>query len=291
MLAILQACHLLLRKLHSGSIEKGSGVIQICSDNKGAVQALLGRTPKINREWFTQFREIMFELHEKFDLSFIFVWTPGHSGIPGNEHVDTLAKEACGLPSRVRSTTSYNKMCKESIIMDDWKKLHVDKRLGQRGWLYRRLSIKTKKTFKLPDFPKEVLSRYIQVITGHSFNGTYTRRFHHSKIMAGTATDLCRSCKVLDDEFHIMNQCPDFEPWRSILRKEDPRYSIKSLAQSEDGQKALLTFLQRSGAFSFERTKFVPHLDRLMIPDFERYDFPYLNPNLPDPPPEPPDPP
>jgi hypothetical protein len=38
-------------------------------------------------------------------------------------------------------------------------------------------------------------------------------------------------------------------------------------------------------------TKFVPHLDRLMIPDFERYDFPYLNLNLPDPPPEPPDPP
>jgi hypothetical protein len=66
---------------------------------------------------------------------------------------------------------------------------------------------------------------------------------------------------------------------------------VESLASSEDGQKALIKFLQHSGAFTFERTKFVPHLDRLLIPDFERYNPPYLNPPAPTPPPAPPDPP
>jgi hypothetical protein len=119
----------------------------------------------------------------------------------------------------------------------------------------------------------------MMVITGHSFNSEYTRRFHHKKILEGTASDLCRSCKVLDSKDHIIYHCPDFEPWRKILRDEDQHYTIKSLASSEDGQKALIKFLQ-------QRTKFVPHLDRLLIPDFERYIPPISIPQ-----PAPPDPP
>lgn len=85
--------------------------------------------------------------------------------------------------SVVSSTTSYNKMCKESIVLHDWKMTHLKYRNRWRGWLYKWLVIKTKKTFKLTDVSKEIFSRYIQVITGHSFDGEYTRCFHHKKIL------------------------------------------------------------------------------------------------------------
>ncbi len=78
------------------ALELGVESLTICYDYNGIRNwALREGAWKTNREGTRRYRERMLAAQTVMDIQFIH--TPGHTGIPGNERADALAKEAVGL--------------------------------------------------------------------------------------------------------------------------------------------------------------------------------------------------
>lgn len=76
------------------AIELGLSRLTIYYDYKGVAKWADGSW-KANKPWTKSYKEFMFKAKFKIDLRFVHV--PAHTGVPGNELADAMAKKAVGL--------------------------------------------------------------------------------------------------------------------------------------------------------------------------------------------------
>jgi ribonuclease HI len=69
----------------------------LCTDSLGALQTLKQKTCKENTDVFSSIKS---HLKERTAADNIFIWIPSHTGIPGNEIADQLAKAALSRESQ-----------------------------------------------------------------------------------------------------------------------------------------------------------------------------------------------
>ena len=82
--------------------------VNIVTDSMTAIQAIRHRQPTANIQLITSIQHLISQ-YKVIASSVSLTWVPSHSGIRGNEHADTLAKQALLLPTireRVQPTVS-----------------------------------------------------------------------------------------------------------------------------------------------------------------------------------------
>ena len=183
-------------------------------------------------------------------------WSPGHSGVIGNEEADTLAKQGTKLKPLTRNST-YSHL------------IHRARMRAQLLWR-RQWAENTPKTgsFALADTvppsiapnaifrstPRELFGRVVQTLTGHGFTGEYYQRFVPSESPWCSYSDEVTD-PILQTRQHIICDCPRYEAYRNILRKNHPNlhannYSLRHLFDPRNGLPNLIQFMHRSGAFT-----------------------------------------
>ena len=107
-------------------------------------------------------------------------WCPSHTGIQGNDMADCLAKRglaAGNISNYAYISLSYLKKQARQKTQKEWQKLwltHGQKENSGLGTLYRQIS-GSNLTFNLcpkpviVNFPKNIISAYIQLKTGKGF--------------------------------------------------------------------------------------------------------------------------
>jgi hypothetical protein len=239
--------------------------IAIISDCKPAIQSITGATPKVNREWYYECLNNANSLHKEFGIDIKIIWAPGHSKIEGNEKADVLAKEAVSLSPIVSSTTSFRNQKADELCIAVWKRKHINSKNSASRWITKEKNLKSSKILKDIDVKREVLSRYVQTITGHGHNANYYDRFLINHVQQGLISSTCKTCKESNTIQHILQQCPSHSKHRHLLRKIvrfDDNIKVKSLSASKEGRKAFLKFLEKSGAFTKDGQPFIPHLEK-----------------------------
>ena len=133
-----------------------------------------------------------------------FVWVKAHTGLPGNEYVDWLAKD--GIFNGT-ATDCYFHICDAQNIL----KITLKNKWNERWDNYRK-STQTRYSLILNKIPekywhKEIVAsrRYITTIIrlklGHA---CYPAHLNKIKVLA---TDLCDKCQVRSDLDHIFFEC------------------------------------------------------------------------------------
>jgi hypothetical protein len=176
-----------------------------------------------------------------------FIWSPSHVGLTGNEMADKLAAEALNEPTVVSSTATAAKLIANQNLYNKWHKdWNATKHLPS-GWQRSSHppSLKRTKLFDDADLPREILSRFIQMTTSHCFNGEYYRRFLSDK-----ESDLCPTCGIYETRQHVLEFCPKYANHRGILLNASKSFNLKVLTTSTKGQKALMEFMTKTGAFT-----------------------------------------
>jgi ribonuclease HI/ribosomal protein L32 len=271
--------------------------IYLCSDSKSSIQVLTGSRPKNSRGLYILFKQHMENMTRR-DITVTLIWTPGHSGIPGNEEADEEARSAQIADPIQIATTAFHKQKIEQLTTNNWTKIWKTQKKSA-GWDYSNVQpqLKLRKLYKNNKIDRELKSRFVQVSTGHCFSGCY---FHRMNIPENPK---CSSCKRYNSRHHILQQCPKYQKHRHLLKKAVPDLNLRDLTTTKIGQEALINFMKLSGAFTKTGQPFTmwkdipkPSLDlpshQTMIrlgsgplnPTFD----PIQHPPLPPPPPEPP---
>ena len=92
----LQAIHYCLQRILSTTPSSRTHPILIVSDSLAALNAISQPSP--SHPLITHIH-ILFESCTAMSIPIVFIWAPGHKGIPGNEKVDKAAKQATQLPT------------------------------------------------------------------------------------------------------------------------------------------------------------------------------------------------
>jgi hypothetical protein len=176
-------------------------------------------------------------------------WIPGHHDIYGNEVADDFAKQGNLLPSCLsfQATVSYRRRAMKEEALECWKGLWQNNPISHRS-LYHpadRFSPSLIPSWQMRHLPRQLFGLVLQCRTGHAFMGEYYVRHN--------ITDEPANCPC-DAEFqtreHILFECPRYADWRHILLEQSPTLSMTAILGTENGIKALATFIARSGAFT-----------------------------------------
>ena len=95
-------------------------VFTIFTDSKSAVFELKKLYPTN-----TIAKEILDEISKRKQNNYIFVWIPSHSGIPGNEKADVLAKKSLELKidKKLILTNEDGKAVLKTNVWNSWKEI------------------------------------------------------------------------------------------------------------------------------------------------------------------------
>ena len=195
--------------------------ITIITDSRSSILSL----KKIYSEnWITQ------EIHSKLynsDKQFSLCWVPSHTGIPGNERADLLAKQSEHLPSSkpLKIPRSDMKSYTKSKIKESWRNEWTNTQSN-------KLREVTESTSELPNSNcsnREWEVKLCRLRIGHT-------HLTHSHLMTRTNPPECVCGEEATTVKHLLLECPSYDQPRlrffpnpnrtlnSILKEGDTNY-------------------------------------------------------------------
>lgn len=179
---------------------KPSGLFLICSDSQSALLALLNTCTMdpLIRNTLKKHHD----LHEE-NKRIVFIWTPGHAGIAGNEKADLAAKSAV------------------QQLLEDFPTYHEDMR--------RTIKQKIKETWQNEwNNTQNHLQRIQPLIGDYQYLSTLTRReqvvltrlrIGHTNLtkihlLLGESPPFCQQCQALITVEHIVTECVTYTATR-----------------------------------------------------------------------------
>lgn len=201
--AILRCCGICIHE------ERRGNRISICSDSRAALLAL--QSPKVTSQLVWECRERLCELAGDNEVE--LRWVPGHSGIPGNEAADRLARdgsstklvgpEPClGVPGKSVRGAVYAVVRKHQER--DWLGLpgqRQSKELNRGCIRYRQR--------ELLKLSRDGIRRVVGLLTGHC-----ALRKHLLVMGIGNSATF-RGCAAEDETaFHVLCDCEAYAAHR-----------------------------------------------------------------------------
>lgn len=218
--------------------------IYIYSDSQAALKRLQNISLKGGQELVNKITKACKRLSY---LNTIYLsWVPGHYRIPGNDHADRLAK--AGLtrkPIEPYTSISYLESKLRANLVEDWKNYWNALKQEKKGKTYRR-TIKDSPSIKLKatklKYPRSVQSAYYQLLLGKGFFKAYSYAIGRDEDDLGQ----CPSCQTSQTPIHLVLYCKQYKAERKELKDKVGRIDYPALFLKQQGQKALLEFLDKT---------------------------------------------
>lgn len=217
-------------------------IISICSDSQAALKALM--SIKTNSKLVYECKRKLQKLALNHTIKLI--WVPGHTGIPGNERADELARKGTSTYFTGPEPVLGLSLCHLKTEIEGWAKSQHTKEWRQKNncrqtkkfvdqprksWSKRFLSMKRSK-----------LKLIIPVLTGHC------RLNLHLFRLGVCQSPLCQNCSLEEETVeHFLCICPSFNSKR--LKIFGDRQINPSDLKDIDLRK-LLSFVEETKRFS-----------------------------------------
>jgi len=236
--------------------------IHFYADNSAAVRAIFDPKPRSGQHYASSFHTTTTKFLDDDPSHQLSVsWCPGHADILGNERADQLAKEANDLPWSAPISTSRanairrSKMSSQKIWVKQWESTP---KVGAFA-ISNRIRPTLRPTKRFLSTPRETFGRLIQCRTGHAYTGEFRRRFFPEK------DEDCPCGEPFQTREHILRVCPLHNEHRTHLFKISRDIYLPTILGTEEGIKALTTYIQQSGAFTMHSSP----LSERETPQFE----------------------
>jgi len=233
------------------------GEVFFFSDSSSALSSAFDPSTHPGQQCSLLFRKNIITMLERHPSPRVTAkWSPGHSAVIGNEKADALAKQGTKHRSLMReSTYSHLKHRARMRAQLLWRKQWARNSPKEGGFASADVvppSIAPNAIFR--STPRELFGRAVQTLTGHGFTGKYYQRFVPTESPWCTCSDEVTD-PILQTRQHIICDCPRYEPYRNILRRNHPglhahNFSLRHLFDSRSGLPDLIQFMHRSGAFT-----------------------------------------
>ncbi|KAL4256815.1 hypothetical protein AB1N83_011417 [Pleurotus pulmonarius] len=153
--------------------------VRLFADNTSAIMAAYDTSPHPSQDASIIFRKNIDELlSTRRDIAINVAWSPGHSGIRGNERADQLAKQAAAQMPFIGTTISWAKAHAKAVAIErwirEWKEL--PKNSASSLSLTRPPSTRLDKFHRMFAGNRRTYSHTIQALLGHAFTGEYFSR-------------------------------------------------------------------------------------------------------------------
>lgn len=211
-LAIKDACEIVHRTLNQGA---DITAVTLYSDSQSVLRALSSRW--VRSKVIFDCCLALNDLGRRVPIH--LRWVRGHSGVPGNDRADALAREAAlrgGPPLlQVPRSSAYFREAFKRFLYDQWqlRSSSMDPSFARqtRIWFPRP---SPRRSRKLLAQPRAEFSRAVRGLSGHAYLGLQNFR-------CGThAVSVCRLCgQVPERPDHLLLECPCLQSMRaSTLR-------------------------------------------------------------------------
>ena len=152
-----------------------------------------------------------------------------------------LHKQATSLASLSEPTITFNLRQAWEHLKDSWTTIWRNSSPQQGSW---SIANRTPPHFLELADKRELFGRLLQCRTGHSYMGEYSQRFVPS------ANPACPCGETTQTREHIIQSCPTYEEYRTILHQASQTLYLPDLLGAKDGIQAMASFLEKSGAFT-----------------------------------------
>lgn len=228
--AELEALVAALRYIKMSSISKK---FILFVDSKSALQALMS---KWDHPSISQIMKFLVDIHS-INKNIVFCWLPSHTGIPGNEKADKVAKEALQKDISIchisfTDARQYIGNHINNLWQEEWDKAVNNKLRAIKPFIGEQ------QTCNRCTRREEVVLCRLRI--GHS-------HLTHSYLLKGEPFPECITCQCRLTIKHIMLDCIEYDFIRTTYFKDN--LNLKSIFENVSSEDIIL-FVKRAGLFS-----------------------------------------